>query len=197
MPRRRSALGLGADVKGCGCCGRCRLFFGDLKALLLKRPASAASDPGTADGEDDAAQAAVATAAALLAATTSLATMVAASEASGAAEESVLCGQGADAESLASGNTGTRTPLCRICFQGPEKEELLNPCRCNGSVRWTHQPCLLTWISERGSWSCELCYYKYHVRPVSTKHPAQVLKPSSFYSLHAAPLEAILTVCYR
>ncbi|XP_032801898.2 uncharacterized protein LOC116938631 isoform X2 [Petromyzon marinus] len=78
-----------------------------------------------------------------------------------------------DAESLNSGNTGTRTPLCRICFQGPEKGELLNPCRCNGSVRWTHQPCLLTWISERGSWSCELCYYKFRVRPVNTKHPTQ------------------------
>ncbi|XP_061413245.1 E3 ubiquitin-protein ligase MARCHF9-like isoform X1 [Lethenteron reissneri] len=89
-----------------------------------------------------------------------------------------------DAESLNSGNTGTRTPLCRICFQGPEKVssgdeetdrqgELLNPCRCNGSVRWTHQPCLLTWISERGSWSCELCYYKFRVRPVNTKHPTQ------------------------
>lgn len=56
------------------------------------------------------------------------------------------------------------------CLQG----ELLSPCRCNGSVRCTHQPCLIRWISERGSWSCELCYFKYQVLAISTKNPLQV-----------------------
>ncbi|MBN3275827.1 MARH4 ligase, partial [Polyodon spathula] len=51
--------------------------------------------------------------------------------------------------------------------------ELLSPCRCDGSVRCTHQPCLIRWISERGSWSCELCYFKYHVLAISTKNPLQ------------------------
>ncbi|KAF3857775.1 hypothetical protein F7725_010976 [Dissostichus mawsoni] len=35
-----------------------------------------------------------------------------------------------------------------------EEEEggaLLNPCRCDGSVRYTHQTCLLKWISERAA----------------------------------------------
>ncbi|XP_061082988.1 E3 ubiquitin-protein ligase MARCHF4-like [Conger conger] len=70
-------------------------------------------------------------------------------------------------------DSGVRTPLCRICFQGPEQGELLSPCRCSGSVRCTHQPCLIKWISERGSWSCELCNYKYHVIAISTKNPLQ------------------------
>ncbi|XP_026073186.1 E3 ubiquitin-protein ligase MARCH4-like isoform X1 [Carassius auratus] len=65
------------------------------------------------------------------------------------------------------------TPVCRICFQGPEQGELLSPCRCSGSVRSTHQPCLIKWISERGSWACELCYYKYQVIAISTKNPLQ------------------------
>ncbi|XP_078408898.1 E3 ubiquitin-protein ligase MARCHF4-like isoform X2 [Cetorhinus maximus] len=51
--------------------------------------------------------------------------------------------------------------------------DLLSPCRCAGSVRCTHQPCLIKWISERGSWSCELCYYKYHVIAISAKNPLQ------------------------
>ncbi|KAJ8410080.1 hypothetical protein AAFF_G00211210 [Aldrovandia affinis] len=51
--------------------------------------------------------------------------------------------------------------------------ELLSPCRCSGSVRCTHHPCLIKWISERGSWSCELCNYKYHVIAISTKNPVQ------------------------
>ncbi|KAM4608496.1 E3 ubiquitin-protein ligase MARCHF4-like [Polymixia lowei] len=69
--------------------------------------------------------------------------------------------------------SGLRTPVCRICFQGPEHGELLSPCRCSGSVRCTHQPCLIKWISERGSWACELCYYKYQVIAISTKNPLQ------------------------
>ncbi|XP_067890546.1 E3 ubiquitin-protein ligase MARCHF4-like [Heterodontus francisci] len=69
--------------------------------------------------------------------------------------------------------SGCRSPLCRICFQGPEQGDLLSPCRCAGSVRCTHQPCLIKWISERGSWSCELCYYKYHVIAISAKNPLQ------------------------
>ncbi|KAM9445557.1 E3 ubiquitin-protein ligase MARCHF9 [Clarias gariepinus] len=76
----------------------------------------------------------------------------------------------ADTVSMSS---GTRTPQCRICFQGPEQGELLSPCRCDGSVRCTHQPCLIRWISERGSWSCELCYFKYQVLAISTKNPLQ------------------------
>ncbi|XP_078145029.1 E3 ubiquitin-protein ligase MARCHF4 [Centroberyx gerrardi] len=51
--------------------------------------------------------------------------------------------------------------------------ELLSPCRCSGSVRCSHEPCLIKWISERGAWSCELCYYKYHVISISTKNPLQ------------------------
>ncbi|XP_064167239.1 E3 ubiquitin-protein ligase MARCHF4-like [Anguilla rostrata] len=70
-------------------------------------------------------------------------------------------------------DSGFRTPLCRICFQGPEQGELLSPCRCSGSVRCTHHPCLIKWISERGSWSCELCNYKYQVIAISTKNPLQ------------------------
>ncbi|KAH0500044.1 E3 ubiquitin-protein ligase MARCH11 [Microtus ochrogaster] len=65
-------------------------------------------------------------------------------------------------------------PICKICFQGAEQGELLNPCRCDGSVRYTHQLCLLKWISERGSWTCELCCYRYHVTAIKMKQPCQV-----------------------
>ncbi|XP_055520376.1 E3 ubiquitin-protein ligase MARCHF9-like [Leucoraja erinacea] len=80
---------------------------------------------------------------------------------------------GMDSVSLSSSDSGMRSPLCRICFQGPDQGDLLSPCRCDGSVRCTHQPCLIRWISERGSWSCELCYFKYQVLAISTKNPLQ------------------------
>ncbi|XP_047203947.1 E3 ubiquitin-protein ligase MARCHF9-like isoform X1 [Girardinichthys multiradiatus] len=83
-------------------------------------------------------------------------------------------GGGLDASSLPSlSESGVQAQQCRICFQGPEKGELLSPCRCDGSVRCTHQSCLIRWISERGSWSCELCYFKYQVLAISTKNPLQ------------------------
>ena len=66
--------------------------------------------------------------------------------------------------------------LSYVSFQG----ELLSPCRCDGSVRCTHQPCLIRWISERGSWSCELCYFKYQVLAISTKNPLQVSAEHQF-----------------
>ncbi|XP_030436865.1 E3 ubiquitin-protein ligase MARCH4 isoform X1 [Gopherus evgoodei] len=98
-----------------------------------------------------------------------------ASTMSSASSEDFCKGKAEDRYSLGSSlDSGMRTPLCRICFQGPEQGELLSPCRCDGSVKCTHQPCLIKWISERGCWSCELCYYKYHVIAISTKNPLQV-----------------------
>ncbi|XP_055059234.1 E3 ubiquitin-protein ligase MARCHF11 [Misgurnus anguillicaudatus] len=65
------------------------------------------------------------------------------------------------------------TPGCRICFQGAEQGELLSPCRCAGTVRHAHQHCLLKWISEKGSWSCELCNYRFNILPIHIKPPQQ------------------------
>ncbi|XP_026146546.1 E3 ubiquitin-protein ligase MARCH11-like isoform X2 [Carassius auratus] len=67
------------------------------------------------------------------------------------------------------------TPGCRICFQGAEQGELLSPCRCAGSVRHAHQQCLLKWISEKGSWSCELCNYRFNILPIHIKPPQQTV----------------------
>ena len=65
-------------------------------------------------------------------------------------------------------------PALLVLTDSLPQGELLSPCRCSGSVRCTHQPCLIKWISERGSWACELCYYKYQVIAISTKNPLQV-----------------------
>nr|XP_010586577.1 E3 ubiquitin-protein ligase MARCH11 [Loxodonta africana] len=104
----------------------------------------------------------------------------------GAGEESERRGAGGQPEtrsvcsSRSSSSSGDQRaghqhqqPICKICFQGAEQGELLNPCRCDGSVRYTHQLCLLKWISERGSWTCELCCYRYHVIAIKMKQPCQ------------------------
>ncbi|KAK5860441.1 hypothetical protein PBY51_021918 [Eleginops maclovinus] len=91
-------------------------------------------------------------------------------------EEEVLGGRSCKEQTMhsnSSSETCIPTPSCRICFQGAEQGDLLNPCRCDGSVRYTHQHCLLKWISERGCWTCELCCYRFHIIAINMKNPWQ------------------------
>uniref|UniRef100_A0A8C6VV70 RING-type E3 ubiquitin transferase n=2 Tax=Nothobranchius TaxID=28779 RepID=A0A8C6VV70_NOTFU len=91
-------------------------------------------------------------------------------------EEGAVGGRSCKAQvmhSNSSSETCIPTPSCRICFQGAEQGDLLNPCRCDGSVRYTHQQCLLKWISERGCWTCELCCYRFQVIAINMKRPWQ------------------------
>ena len=60
--------------------------------------------------------------------------------------------------------------MCRICHGGDSRECLMHPCKCDGSVRWTHQSCLIKWLAECGVMSCELCGAKYRIRRVGSKN---------------------------
>ncbi|XP_049583354.1 membrane associated ring-CH-type finger 4b [Syngnathus scovelli] len=172
---------------------RCCVLLGDLRLLLLGPPAppppplspmsgqaAQSREPGVTERGTPPAAAATAAAGAGAERGPAVAGWVDATELSaalrGCGSSSDDCSKGKLEErfSLTSyTESGFRTPVCRICFQGPEHGELLSPCRCCGSVRCTHQPCLIKWISERGSWACELCYYKYQVIAISTKNPLQ------------------------
>ncbi|XP_061698024.1 membrane associated ring-CH-type finger 4b [Syngnathoides biaculeatus] len=160
---------------------RCCVLLGDLRLLLLGPPmsgqATQSREPGVAErGTPPAATAASAGAERGPAVPGWVDAAELSAALRGCSSSSDDCSKGKLEErfSLTSyTESGFRTPVCRICFQGPEHGELLSPCRCSGSVRCTHQPCLIKWISERGSWACELCYYKYQVIAISTKNPLQ------------------------
>ncbi|CAE7527963.1 marchf5 [Symbiodinium sp. CCMP2456] len=53
--------------------------------------------------------------------------------------------------------------VCRVCQAAEPADELLEPCRCSGSVRWIHRSCLNNWrrhcwaSSPSGALQCELC----------------------------------------
>ncbi|PWN29111.1 hypothetical protein BDZ90DRAFT_278501 [Jaminaea rosea] len=48
--------------------------------------------------------------------------------------------------------------VCRICRCGPEEDQpLFHPCKCTGSIRYTHQDCLKDWLSHSRKDKCELC----------------------------------------
>jgi len=48
---------------------------------------------------------------------------------------------------------------CRICFEseGP----LYTPCRCDGSIKYIHEKCLLKWVLVTDRSACELCKETY------------------------------------
>ncbi|KAK2818077.1 hypothetical protein Q7C36_022010 [Tachysurus vachellii] len=160
---------------------RCRVLFSDLKALLLRPPPPPApsamngapnahgASPTERTRDEDSHDAATAAEWAGEAQRSGTESPDAGSSSEDCTKEKF--DERASLESCTE--SGARTPLCRICFQGADQGELLSPCRCSGSVRCTHEPCLIKWISERGSWSCELCYYKYQVIAISTKNPLQ------------------------
>ncbi len=56
---------------------------------------------------------------------------------------------------LAVGGAAEPVPLCRFC---PTCSSAVSP----------------KWISEKGSWSCELCNYRFNILPIHIKPPQQV-----------------------
>jgi hypothetical protein len=48
---------------------------------------------------------------------------------------------------------------CRICFES--QEPLYSPCRCDGSIKYIHEECLLKWVLVTNRSACELCKERY------------------------------------
>lgn len=59
-------------------------------------------------------------------------------------------------------------PFCRICHGiADEKDPLMSPCRCAGTLQYIHSTCLMRWLEimtkkSRKPPKCELCHYQYH-----------------------------------
>ncbi|CAG9317943.1 unnamed protein product [Blepharisma stoltei] len=52
--------------------------------------------------------------------------------------------------------------ICRICLDSSKQEDLIAPCKCNGTQKYVHQECLKLWLlhsdkDEMELSSCELC----------------------------------------
>lgn len=66
--------------------------------------------------------------------------------------------------------------FCRICFEGEdenkEKNPLICPCLCDGSLKHIHQDCLKHWLFQREDSDqnyligarCEICKHMYHIK---------------------------------
>lgn len=66
---------------------------------------------------------------------------------------------------------GNLENICKICFEfESEKQQLISPCMCTGSMRYVHEECLKTWILARyidiSKSVCEVCKYSIKMRLV-------------------------------
>lgn len=58
---------------------------------------------------------------------------------------------------------------CRVCHGESEPDNVLfYPCKCDGSIRYVHQDCLMQWlkVSKKNKGKCELCGEKFHFQNV-------------------------------
>lgn len=52
---------------------------------------------------------------------------------------------------------------CRICHEDESLEELIDPCKCAGSLGLVHTGCLEKWLSTSNTDRCEICKYVFTV----------------------------------
>jgi len=61
--------------------------------------------------------------------------------------------------------------ICRICYENEtDNNDIIEPCRCGGSIRWVHKKCLLKWINmnpTRNS-KCDICKFSYKITKICT-----------------------------
>jgi hypothetical protein len=67
--------------------------------------------------------------------------------------------------------TRVEEPICRICFDSEtDKNPMINPCKCSGSMKYVHEECLKLWIlssnQEIKAVSCDICKHLFDMKIV-------------------------------
>ncbi|OWZ23412.1 E3 ubiquitin-protein ligase [Phytophthora megakarya] len=65
---------------------------------------------------------------------------------------------------------------CRVCRGEAEPDRrLFAPCKCSGSIRFTHSDCLEQWLEHSGKSFCELCGHEFAFTPLYDADAPDVL----------------------
>ncbi|KAG7390494.1 hypothetical protein PHYPSEUDO_007720 [Phytophthora pseudosyringae] len=65
---------------------------------------------------------------------------------------------------------------CRVCRGEAEPgRRLFAPCKCSGSIRFTHSDCLEQWLEHSGKSFCELCGHEFAFTPLYDANAPEVL----------------------
>eukprot|EP00177_Eucheuma_denticulatum_P004981 GFKZ01009064.1.p1 GENE.GFKZ01009064.1~~GFKZ01009064.1.p1 ORF type:complete len:1135 (-),score=143.58 GFKZ01009064.1:1013-4417(-) len=72
---------------------------------------------------------------------------------------------------------------CRICRGEDEPgRPLFHPCKCSGSIKYTHEDCLVNWLAQSGSSRCELCNHPFRFEPLYQPNTPSALPTKEFIS---------------
>ncbi|CAI5737341.1 unnamed protein product [Peronospora destructor] len=65
---------------------------------------------------------------------------------------------------------------CRVCRGEAEPDRrLFAPCKCSGSIRYTHSDCLDQWLTHSGKNFCELCGHEFTFTPLYDANAPDIL----------------------
>ena len=60
-----------------------------------------------------------------------------------------------------SENPCSNEKLCRYCYDTENEDQLISPCKCQGSLEFVHFHCLKDWLTISGTTSCQVCGDEY------------------------------------
>jgi len=70
--------------------------------------------------------------------------------------------------------------LCRICYTADtNKEPLLQPCNCSGTMGVMHKTCLEKWLAQCNKNHCEICNFEFNVQRVARPFDQWLFRPIS------------------
>ncbi|XP_072134431.1 E3 ubiquitin-protein ligase MARCHF3 [Mobula birostris] len=69
-------------------------------------------------------------------------------------------------------------PICRICHEPSDKESLLSPCECSGTLGTVHRSCLEQWLAASCSSHCELCHFEFALERMSRPFSEWLIDPT-------------------
>lgn len=104
------------------------------------------------------------------------------------------------------GDSDTET-RCRICHQTAAESgaPLLVPCRCSGSIRFTHSDCLLRWMMRSAkpvaSWRCDVCRQRLRVElgdgaPIGSRYLWREIDIIDAEDFYAPGLVSVLLISF-
>lgn len=69
--------------------------------------------------------------------------------------------------------------VCRICLEEDNLENLISPCKCNGTIKYIHKDCLDKWRTvSKSKFHCTLCDEEYNV-PYHVVVPIEIEESTS------------------
>ena len=81
-------------------------------------------------------------------------------------------------------------PECRFCFES--SEPLINPCKCDGSLKFVHKKCLETWIQTSRHLECNVCKTPFKI------HNDSFIRTTKFLNiLHVIIMFALILIFYK